>query len=281
MDVGSNRAVCILGMHRSGTSMVSRSLNLLGVNLGEKNKLVGQGKHNQKGFWEYRKITRTQESLLKELGYNWFTPKPLPKKWWERNKVKPYITELKTIVEKDFKGTNLWGWKDPRNSLTLPLWKKLLSKLNMDASYVIVVRNPLEVAASLKTRNKFTYDHSFKLWGLYTLSALLGTFKEKRVIVMYEDFLSDWEKELKVISERLNIPWPEDEEWLKNSMEEFITKDLHHNKSSLQELERNNSVPEWVVEIYKLIQQGKASDFVDSDQFTLELVSIFVQYFFK
>lgn len=275
MEQGTSRAVCILGMHRSGTSMVSRSLNLLGVNLGEKTNLVGKGKHNQKGFWEYRKITRTQESLLREFGHNWSIPKSLPRNWWRRKKIKPYLKKLEEIVETDFKDAKLWGWKDPRNSLTLPIWKDILSKRNVDLSYVIVVRNPLDVAASLKARNKFSYQHSFKLWRLYTLSALLGTYRNKRVIVIYDDFLSNWEKELKHISDKLEIPWPMDEEQLRNSLGEFVTSDLQHNKSTLNDLENKKNVPKWVVDTYKLILQAKDSDeFLDSEEFALELIKL-------
>lgn len=280
MDGSSARAVCILGMHRSGTSMVSRSLNLLGVNLGEENKLVAKGRHNQKGFWEYRKITRTQESLLKVFGHNWYTAKPLPKRWCNKLEIQPIRGQLKEIVEADFQDSMLWGWKDPRNSLTLPMWQQILPELNIDLSYVIAVRNPIDVAASLEVRNNFTFEHSLKLWGLYTISALIGTYGEKRVIVLYDDFLADWEDELKNISEKLTIPWPKNEEQLKQSMNEFVTKDLQHNKSTLRDLKNNQNIPKWVVKTYKLITQAKGSDeFLASGEFTKRLVYIYNSVF--
>ena len=56
------RAVLVLGMHRSGTSAVSRFVNMLGFDLGE--HLMAPRKDNPKGFWENEEIIHHNEELM-------------------------------------------------------------------------------------------------------------------------------------------------------------------------------------------------------------------------
>ena len=58
---------------------------------------------------------------------------------------------------------HVWGWKDPRNSLTLPFWQELLPNLKT----LIIVRNPLEVAYSMRERNGTSYAFGLRLWEIY------------------------------------------------------------------------------------------------------------------
>jgi hypothetical protein len=74
-------AVCVLGIHRSGTSMITRSLNLLGINLGEESQLIAKGeKFNSAGYWKHRKITLRQQQITKKFSYSWDLQAPLPDK---------------------------------------------------------------------------------------------------------------------------------------------------------------------------------------------------------
>ena len=63
------KAVLVLGMHRSGTSALTRILNLLGVDLGS--KLMPASPENEAGYWEHAEIVRIHDELLGELGTSW------------------------------------------------------------------------------------------------------------------------------------------------------------------------------------------------------------------
>ena len=63
------RAVVVLGMHRSGTSAVSRFINMLGFELGE--HLMAPRKDNPKGFWENEEIVRHNEELMSSTSMRW------------------------------------------------------------------------------------------------------------------------------------------------------------------------------------------------------------------
>ena len=96
----SPKVICVLGMHRSGTSVISRVLNLLGAELGI--DLLPAGPYNERGFWENLKFTRIHDKLLQQLGSSWDDMGPLPDGWWTRDDVKPFGREIKDRVEEEF-----------------------------------------------------------------------------------------------------------------------------------------------------------------------------------
>src|SRR3546814_15012580 len=68
--------ILILGMHRSGTSALTRVLNLLGVALGE--RLMPAGKGNESGHWESLAVYEAHEQLLTALGRRWDDFREMP-----------------------------------------------------------------------------------------------------------------------------------------------------------------------------------------------------------
>ena len=81
LSPGAPRVVCVLGMHRSGTSLLTRVLNLLGVGLGPEGHLMPADKFNPKGFWEHHGIVNLNDEILETLGGTWrFLPK-MPAGW--------------------------------------------------------------------------------------------------------------------------------------------------------------------------------------------------------
>src|SRR5215467_9657005 len=80
-DSARGRIVCVLGMHRSGTSAAARLMNLLGVYLGDEAHLMGSHPENPKGYWEYRPILALNEEILGRLGGTWDEPPSLPPGW--------------------------------------------------------------------------------------------------------------------------------------------------------------------------------------------------------
>ena len=74
MDLsGPSRAsvICTLGMHRSGTSLVSRMLGLLGVRLGPDERVLTAGEDNPKGYWEHRSFVDLNDEILPRFGGRW------------------------------------------------------------------------------------------------------------------------------------------------------------------------------------------------------------------
>ena len=166
------RAICILGMHRSGTSVVARAFNLLGAYLGEEKEMLPPVPDNQQGVWERKDIVDFHDRVLAYFSSTWHTFPSLPDCWEKSEEIKPFRKELHTLIKHKFMNYPLWVWKDPRTSVLLPLWKEVLRELGVKLLCVYVVRNPLDVARSLAKRESFPWDKSLGLWFSYNVTAL-------------------------------------------------------------------------------------------------------------
>ena len=116
---------------------------------------------NPDGFWEHLGFVALNDELLNALGGAWDLP-PKREENFAHAALDPLRMKARLLVEK-FDSAGLWGWKDPRNSLTLPFWQKLLPGMKT----LIMVRNPMEVAHSMKERNGTSYSFGLRLWEIY------------------------------------------------------------------------------------------------------------------
>jgi hypothetical protein len=196
-------AICVLGMSRTGTSLTTRVLSLAGVYLGpeeellggDMRQLVGEGAEvlakardsNPEGHWEHYRLMRLNERILRALGGSWREPPPMPPGWESSAELAGLREEGEAILGETFAGHEIWGWKDPRNSLTLPFWQQLVPRMR----YVLCLRNPIDVAASLQRRDGMAVAQGLELWRVYAAAALVGTAGQPRLTVRYEDFFAD------------------------------------------------------------------------------------------
>src|SRR5580658_495194 len=117
----SSRAILVLGMHRSGTSALTRGLQALGVYLG--NDFLSPKPDNPTGYWEDKNITELNERLLATLGLKWEDVALIDDTRWNEPKIEVLRAEAVTYLQSCFKGRPLWGFKDPRTIRLLPFWR--------------------------------------------------------------------------------------------------------------------------------------------------------------
>ena len=256
-------AVCILGMHRSGTSSVARAMNLLGVYLGEEAMVKGTGSDNPEGFWEHREILDLQTDLLQRLKRSWNTAAPLPVGWQQSDVVRPFKDKLSRIVTDNFGQHTLWGWKDPRTCLLLPLWRDLLDELKTKLLCLFVVRNPIDVANSLSKREPIPFGQALGIWFNYCIAALKDGAGLPMVFLSYDKFLESWEPELRRCATALGLDWPKDPQRFQESVLAFLRPDLHHNKSKADLLQQ---APQPVQELYRGLIEASAEPTTQHDR---------------
>lgn len=170
----------IVGMHRSGTSLVARGVNLLGFSLGDPDDLIAAGPDNPRGFWESRAVVSFHDSLLLALGGSWDAPPTLVDGWETAPNI-PDRDRLDGLVTEVFGPAPRMAWKDPRGSLLLPYWGERIDHT------LVVIRNPVEVRASLARRSDMDARWADYLWLRYTASAVAEA--RNRVVVPYEAVL--------------------------------------------------------------------------------------------
>ncbi|RLA61608.1 MAG: hypothetical protein DRR04_02530 [Gammaproteobacteria bacterium] len=161
------RNVVILGMHRSGTSMVAAALASAGLYAGRPAELLVAQEDNPHGFWERRDVVALNDEILSSYGANWYQPPAEPTR-----ASADHLAAIQSILEQ-MPADRSWLLKDPRLVVTWPLWEQALD----DAVVVFVYRDPLAVAASLRRRNGFALSLGLALWEYYnhfTITALQG-----------------------------------------------------------------------------------------------------------
>ncbi len=183
-------AVLVLGMHRSGTSALTRVLNLLGVTLGD--DLMPAGPDNPSGFWEHNGVVAVHERLLSALGRSWDDPRPLPEGWLESTAAGAAALDIEAIIRRDFQATPLWTVKDPRLCRLLPLWRRVLASMGIEPRMLLMTRHPQEVAGSLERRDGLPASISQLLWARYLIDASGGSEGCMRCMLSYADLLDDW-----------------------------------------------------------------------------------------
>ena len=148
------RVLAVLGMHRSGTSMLTGTLQEAGVFLGK--VFRDPIKHNRKGLMEPKAVLFMHEDLFHANGGSWKDP-PAELEW------KPLHLAVRDLFIDSMAGQPLWGFKDPRTLFTLDGWRNALPQLEP----VGIFRHPLPVAESLQRRNGFPLEQGFAIWARY------------------------------------------------------------------------------------------------------------------
>ena len=145
--------ICILGMHRSGTSSLAGSLEEAGLHLG---KIIKKAPNNAKGNRENKRIMDLQDELLAYNGGSWRSP-PENVVWTDAHRA------ARDAILASYKRRDLWGFKDPRTLLTLRFWQEALPRM----TFVATFRHPLLVAESLIRRNGGDRERWLALWAEY------------------------------------------------------------------------------------------------------------------
>ncbi|MGL4463498.1 MAG: sulfotransferase family protein, partial [Planctomycetia bacterium] len=143
-------ALLVLGMHRSGTSALTRVMSLLGVDL--PTNLLPANEGNETGHWESSEIVAVHDEMLEALGSSWDDPLALPPVWFDSDAAEPYRRRLLELLRRDFADVDSFVVKDPRICRFVGFWTKLLADFDARPRFVLPLRHPLEVAASLKKR---------------------------------------------------------------------------------------------------------------------------------
>lgn len=260
-----SRAVCILGMHRSGTSVVSRAVNLLGAYLGEERDLLPPAPDNQEGVWERKDLVDFHNRVLSHFSRTWHSVGPLPDGWHHLDEIQPFKDELRELIERVFGNRPLWAWKDPRTTLLLPMWIDVLSDLGVELRTLYVIRNPLDVAKSLQRREGFPHDTSFGLWLMANLSALEAVQGAPTLVVSYDNFLRNWDSELRRCAAGLGITWPDDDGPLRRGMKEFLRDNLRHSVSQPIDLV-SEDVPHVLIQLYDCLLKAAGDGLILSDE---------------
>lgn len=196
-------AVLVLGMHRSGTSALTRTLNLLGVDLGD--RLLPAAADNASGFWEHRDLVLLNDEVLARLGRRWDDARPIAREQFDDPALAPLREKALSILTRDFTDSTIWGMKDPRLCRLLPFWMPVLEAFDSSPHFVLALRSPAEVARSLRSRDGFGPTKCERLWLAHVLESERETRGRTRAIVTYDALLENWRTHLPRVARTLGL----------------------------------------------------------------------------
>lgn len=245
------KAIIVLGMHRSGTSALAGILNLLGVDLGP--DLLPAAPDNPKGFWEHKAILDVHESLLRALDLSWDLPASFTLDWLSDDRIESFRRRLTEIVRRDFGASELWGLKDPRMCRLLPLWHSVFAEIECSPFFIHVIRNPVEVAASLERRDSFSLRKSVLLWLMHVLEAELHSKGFPRAFITHDQLMENWRGTMERVGRVLDITWPRAIDEAKSEIDQFLEAKLKHHNVESNELGGHADIPDYVMKTYEAL----------------------------
>ncbi|HEX5756571.1 MAG TPA: hypothetical protein VFY12_09495, partial [Arenimonas sp.] len=246
------RLFVVLGMHRSGTSAITRALKALGVDLGD-NLMGSASGENDKGFWEDNDIYQLDVELLNGAGHDWHTLSPVLPEHLDERDARSHLAEAAAMLRGKLAASGRFGMKDPRLPRLLPFWQAVFTHLQAEVDYLIVVRHPLSVARSLQRRNGFALEKSLHLWFQHMWSALAQSADESRVVVDYDAIVDAPLPQLQRMAQQLRLPFAPDAATTQEYVDEFLDAGLRHDRHAPEDLQLVDGVPGFVMQMYDLL----------------------------
>jgi glycosyltransferase involved in cell wall biosynthesis len=226
------KLVLIAGMHRSGTSLVTRLCNLLGADIG--GEMLAPTPDNPKGYWENKRSFEIHEALFTLLGMPWNGIGQLPEGWVDGQAAETTAGALVSLLDEEFKGP-LAVIKDPKICRLLPLWQRIGTAQKIEPHVVLALRHPLAVAGSLARRDGMGEATALLLWLRHTVEAERDSRDVPRVIFDYDAAMADWRGETQKLIAGLGIDWPKSLDDIAGEVEGFISPELRHNAGETAE----------------------------------------------
>jgi hypothetical protein len=250
------RGLLVLGMHRSGTSALTRILNLVGAQL--PSRLLEPGFDNVTGYWESADLTALHDRVLESAGTRWEDFATLPASWHASDVAESFRQEILAVLQRDFVTSPLFVIKDPRICRLVPLWTSVLERFGVESAFLIAFRNPIEVAESLKVRDGFHPATSLLMWLRHVIDAERGSRGARRVLVSYEALLEDWRAVVQRVGRELGLEWPRLSHETDAAAEAFLEREMRHQRSTLDEVRHRPEVLDWARALYEALVAAEA-----------------------
>jgi hypothetical protein len=238
----------VLGMHRSGTSLVAGILSILGVFLGDEGDLLIKTAENPYGYFEHKDVMVINDDILAVFGGTWDNLPELQYGWQKDARLIPIRQRIEKFVQSMEVRGGVWGIKDPRLAITLPLWQEYLP---VNTQYVVTYRNPIEIWQSLRKRNDITAIRNFfSLWSRTYASIQEYTSTKPHIYISYDLLHMSLHKEVQRLV------------GLDRSF--YLSDHYKKNKEDIDQLfdvrlRRNTDMSGYVVSVYNMSEQGFSS----------------------
>lgn len=204
---------------------------------------------NPLGFWESKDVVDINDRLLAAMDLEWSDPFLAPQARYLSNIEGGFFDEAVAALQGNFEGRSPIVLKDPRISVLNEFWGRVLVRAGYRPVYVIMVRNPIEVASSLTARNGFSRERALLIWASHMVAAVRDTAESVRVFISYDQLISDWRGALARVESATGATLPRRSATASVETDRFISVAQRHHHS-----EPPDGTQIWppIVELYEL-----------------------------
>jgi hypothetical protein len=237
-------------MHRTGTSLCSNVLSVLGVDMADD---ITPGKGNDRGHWERWEIVDFHERILGAFNRTYlgqFHDFPLPPGWW----AEPRVSQIRQETISFLKGRMTdapFGFKDPRTVRLLPMWRQIFSEMKLSPKFVLCLRNPAQVARSLHARDGLDPTIGEYRWLVHMTDFFRYVGNNDFCVIEYENWFKNPSISLDILHNHLYLDTGHSRAELDQAIIDIIDPELRHDGDS----EHEASVP-LVRHVYQLARSS-------------------------
>ena len=264
------RAVLVVGMHRSGTSAVTRVLNYLGCAL--PNHLSGMAHDNERGFWESPAVRDLNDRILKSAGTAWDDWVAFDPSWYESPRANEFRGDARTVLEDEFGESPAFVLKDPRICRLLPLWIDAVRCFGAEPLIVSPIRNPLDVAASLEARDGIDPSIGLLMWLRSLLDAERASRDVERLFLRYERLLDAPREVVKQLKDSLGVEGVTQPAEACTLIGGFLSPDLRHHRAEDSSVLANPDVSRWLRSSFDIVHRWTVGDVRTEDWSALDRI---------
>ncbi len=244
-------------MHRSGSSALTWALSRMGAGLPK--HILGANSTNQYGHWEPELLLRQHDILLKGQGSSWDDWRPFKINKYSDDALVKQSKAIWDLIDSEYDISAPFVLKDPRVCRFAPFYLDLLKSKNVVPKVVIGVRNPLEVMASLKSRNGMGEGTGALLWLRHMLEAESASRDIDRVIIDYNQYLDSPEQAIQLIASELDVFEEASVASAIKASAEFVHPNQRHHNNKFDELDVHPLTASWVKGTYQALMTLRTS----------------------
>lgn len=235
--------IVIVGMQRSGTSVVAQILNELGVSFGDPAQLAEADNSNAQGYWEHKVISWEARKFELSLSLANLGISPLPENWREYPRTPTLLQQFANTVQREL-SEPISAWKDPDNSWMLPFIIAAMDAIGTRPRFVICLRDPRETMLSVLSRTGTKPEQTLLQWLRHNLCALDDSRRFSRAVVSFDAIYTSPEIVRNSLAERLGLP-------LAKTDSKVIDANLRHQASP--ELDLPSSLKKFVEPVQQVM----------------------------
>ena len=255
-DGAKKIAVLVAGMHRSGTSALTRILNIAGCDLPKTLMNPKRYRGNEGGFWESQAIMDLNQEILASAGSSWDDWRPFDQDWYRSPSIDEFRERARQLIQSEFGNSRLFVLKDPRICRLMGFWVEAVRAFGARPLVVSPIRNPLDVAASLQVRDHIDPSVGHLIWLRHALEVEADSRDLKRAYLRYEYLLSDAPTVVDTLGNELSVSWPRrSSPDTETKIAEFLSPELHHHRSEDASLLSNPSLSNWVKDSFEIFDR--------------------------